>query len=279
MFRRMLRFVAPALSIMIAGTALSAQAVQTAEALPGARPLQVMSFNIHHAAGTDEVLSTERIADVIRDNGADVIGLQEVDRHFSERSEWADQPAELAALLGYHVVFGANIDNDPPEGSEDRIQYGTAILSRHPITDSENTYLHNTPGQEQRGLLRATIDVRGTELNFYSTHLAASSQDDRIEQAAQIVDLVGDNDPAIVVGDFNAEPGAPEIDTLDAAFVDVWAEVGKGDGSTYPAEDPTKRIDLIYAAGGVKPLTAKVLHQRAEASDHLPVLSRVLLES
>jgi endonuclease/exonuclease/phosphatase family metal-dependent hydrolase len=271
----MFTVVIPALSVIVASAAL---APQTAQALPGARPLDVMTFNIHHAAGTDEVLSTERIAEVIRDNGAEVVGLQEVDRHFSERSEWADQPAELAELLGYHVVFGANIDNDPPEGSEDRIQYGTAILSKYPITDWENTYLYNTPGQEQRGLLRATIDVRGRDLQFYSTHLAASSQVDRLEQSRQIVELVGDEDPAIIVGDFNATPEAPEIQTLDAAFVDAWAEVGKGDGSTYPTEDPTKRIDNIYVTSSVKPVSAKVLHSRAEASDHLPVISRVVIE-
>ncbi|MEV3928475.1 hypothetical protein [Streptomyces sp. NPDC049944] len=48
-------------------------------------------------------------------------------------------------------MFGANIDNDPPVGSEHRVQYGTAILSRYPITASDNTWLVKPPDQEQRG--------------------------------------------------------------------------------------------------------------------------------
>lgn len=80
----------------------------------GARVLDVMTFNIHHAQGTDDALDLQRIAEVVRRSGADVIGLQEVDNNYSGRSNWSDQPAELAAMLGYHVAFGANIDNEPP---------------------------------------------------------------------------------------------------------------------------------------------------------------------
>jgi endonuclease/exonuclease/phosphatase family metal-dependent hydrolase len=180
-------------------------------------------------------------------------------------------------MLGYHVVFGANIDQDPPAGSQDRIQYGTAILSRFPITDWENTYLYNTPGQEQRGLLHAAIDVRGRNFDFYCTHLAASSQTDRIQQAQQIVDLIEDDDPAVLVGDFNATPDAPEIGTLRAAYTDAWSAAGRGDGSTYPAEDPSKRIDMIFGSRDVQPVRTRVVHSDPVASDHLPLVSRVII--
>jgi endonuclease/exonuclease/phosphatase family metal-dependent hydrolase len=242
-----------------------------------ARVVDVMTFNIHHAAGTDEVLDVARIAGVIKDSGADIVGLEEVDRHFSDRSEWADQPAELAALLGWHVVFGANIDQDPPAGSTDRIQYGTAILSRYPITSWENTYLYNTPGQEQRGLLHARLDVRGVPVDFYCTHLAASSQTDRLHQTTEIVNLIGDHDPAVLVGDMNATPDAPEITTLSTAFTDAWTAAGQGADSTFPSEAPTKRIDMIFGTRSVKPSQTRVWRNEPAASDHLPVLSRVVI--
>lgn len=63
------------------------------------RVVDVMTFNIHHAQGTDGVLDLQRIADVIEASGADVVGLQEVDRHYSARSDWVDQAAALAELL------------------------------------------------------------------------------------------------------------------------------------------------------------------------------------
>jgi endonuclease/exonuclease/phosphatase family metal-dependent hydrolase len=52
---------------------------------PAETTVTVMSFNIHHGQGTDGVLDLERIARVIRASGADIVGLQEVDRHFGGR--------------------------------------------------------------------------------------------------------------------------------------------------------------------------------------------------
>ena len=43
--------------------------------------VKVMSYNIHHAVGEDNVLDLERIAKVIEDSDAEIIGLQEVDNH------------------------------------------------------------------------------------------------------------------------------------------------------------------------------------------------------
>ncbi|WP_406740684.1 endonuclease/exonuclease/phosphatase family protein [Streptomyces atratus] len=93
---------------------------------------------MHHGAGTDDVLDLKRIAGVVKDTGADVIGLQEVDRqevdrHWSSRSDFADQAQWLADRLHMHVVYGANLDLDPEQAGDPRRQYGTAILSRFPV--------------------------------------------------------------------------------------------------------------------------------------------------
>ncbi len=265
-----------AIVLMLSGILLTSVAPANASE-PRQRVLSVLSFNIHHAQGTDDVLDLARVAGVIRDSGADVVGLQEVDRHYSARSEWADQAAELARMLGYHVVFGANIDRDPPAAGSPRIQYGTAILSRYPITAWDNTHLFRSPNQEQRGLLHAVLDVRGVAVHVYDTHLAASSQVDRLEQTRQITELIGDTTPAVLVGDLNALPEAPEIATLNAAFTDTWPVSGKGAGATYPAEAPDRRIDYIYASRSVQPLVTRVLDGAPVASDHLPLMSRVLV--
>lgn len=243
----------------------------------GARVVDVMTYNIHHAQGTDGVLDLQRVADVIEASGADVVGLQEVDRHYSARSDWVDQAAALAELLGWHAAYGANLDSPPPAGQTERSQYGTAVLSRYPIESAENTHLYNADGKEQRGLLHATIDVRGQRLDFYSTHLEHTSQDVRARQTAEIVDLVGDEDPAVVVGDFNADPDSPELATLTAVFDDAWETAGIGPGYSYPAEDPHARIDNLYVTDGVRTVTAEVVTADPVASDHLPVVSRVVI--
>lgn len=278
MFRRILAggALAATLTLTAVGGAAAANPADVADQA-GARVLDVLTFNIHHAEGTDGVLDLQRIADVIRDSGADVVGLQEVDRHYSARSQWADQPAELAAMLGYDVVFGANIDNPAPAGSTDRVQYGTAILSRYPIMSSENTPLFTSPGLEPRGLLHAEIDVDGVIVDVYSTHLNNRLQSDRMQETADIVEIVGDEEPAIVVGDVNALPGAPELAILDHTYTDAWTVAGRGDGFTYSAEDPHARIDNIYVTDSVRPVLARVLTDEPEAADHLPVLGRLVV--
>ncbi|WP_139320514.1 endonuclease/exonuclease/phosphatase family protein [Saccharomonospora sp. CUA-673] len=261
---------------MLAAGVFGASAVSAAP--PDRSSLSVLSFNIHHGVGMDDELDLDRIARVIARSGADVAALQEVDRHHSERSEWRDQTRELAKRLGYHAVFGANIDRDPPEAGKPRVQYGTAILSRYPIVQWSNTYLERSPDQEQRGLLHAQLNLCGERVNVYNTHLAASSQPDRAAQAQQISELVDQTRPAVVAGDMNALPDAPELAPLRETFTDVWPVAGKGPGATFPADEPDRRIDYIYTGDDVTPTFAKVLATEPEASDHRPLLAHLTLD-
>lgn len=247
-----------------------AQANDVGSAHPD-RPLRIMTFNIHHAAGTDGVLDLSRIARIIRDNHAEVVGLQEVDRHWSDRSEFVDQATALARALRMHVVYGANLDLAPLDPGQPRRQYGTAILSRYPIVDSRNTYLPNAPGKEQRGLLHARVVVRGVGFNVYNTHLQHDSQPLRIEQSAAIRALIGGRSgPSVLMGDLNATPEAPEITHLTEILVDTWEKVGVGPGYTYDATNPTKRIDYVLSSPDIAIGHAAVV--TTNASDHLPVV-------
>ncbi|MFC0626989.1 endonuclease/exonuclease/phosphatase family protein [Kribbella deserti] len=242
----------------------------------GVRSIRVMTYNIHHAQGVDGVLDLERIAKVIEDSGAEVIGLQEVDRHWSERSEWVDQAAWLARRLHMHVRYAANLDLDPLTPGAPRRQYGTAILSRYPIKASGNSLLPKYPGQEQRGLLEATIRVRGRDIRFANTHLTHNNDAERQEQADRIAALVGSSDqPTLLVGDLNAVPTARPITTLTSILRDTWVEVGVGPGYTISAENPTKRIDYLLHSPTLHPRTAAVLPTLA--SDHLPVVATYTL--
>ncbi|RAW10014.1 endonuclease/exonuclease/phosphatase family protein, partial [Phytoactinopolyspora halophila] len=207
---------------------------------------------------------------------ADVVGLQEVDRHWSARSDFVDQAAWLARELNMHVVYGANLDRDPLNPGEPRRQYGTAILSKQPILDSENTYLPRYDGHEQRGLLRARIVVRGVPVQVYNTHLQHNDAAERLDQVEAIKNLIGTPDESVVlVGDLNATPGAPEIDALVDELVDAWEAAGVGDGYTYPVEDPDRRIDYVMSSDGVVARTAAVV--TTDASDHLPTWADLLL--
>ena len=244
------------------------------------RPLRVMSFNIHHGAGTDDRLDLPRIAEVIRQSNVDVVGLQEVDRHWSARSDFVDQATWLARELKMHVAYGANLNLDPLLPDQPRRQYGTAILSNTPILEWDNTLLPRFGNHEQRGLLHTRINVRGVPVHIYNTHLQHNDAAERLAQAQAIKQLIGaPDDPVILLGDLNATPDAPEIRTLVEDLVDVWVAAGAGNGYTYPTEDPRLRIDyVLQSADIVARSMAVATSPLAElASDHLPVIAEVAL--
>ncbi len=277
----MSRVLTPTLSLA-AATSLVAGAVLPAAAAPGDLPqaadrtLTVATYNIHHGAGTDSVLDLERIASVLEDGSAELIGLQEVDRHWGERSGFQDQAAWLADRLDMHVCYSANLDHEPAEGRTDRRQYGTAILSEYRLSDCTSTALPNHPGGEQRGLAQADLKVRGVDLTFYNTHLTHNSASGRAEQAQAVNEVLADADgPTILVGDLNAEPSSPEYGLFTALLDDVWPVAGEGPGYTIDPEDPDRRIDYILTSPDITAVSAHVVD--TQASDHLPVFAEVML--
>jgi endonuclease/exonuclease/phosphatase family metal-dependent hydrolase len=260
--------------LMVLPTAAAANASPT-DNRPG-RPLTVMSYNIHHGAGTDGVLDLERIALVIEKSGAEVIGLQEVDNHWSARSNWVNQPAWFAARLKMHYAYAANLDLPPLNPGEPRRQYGTAVLSKYPIKDFENTLLPRYPTGEQRGLAVATIKVRGVDLRFANTHLTSNNNAERLEQSKKMVELLaGSTTATMLVGDLNARPTAPEVTTLTQVWRDTWPEVGVGPGYTIEADNPTARIDYLLHSAAIRPTAAQVIS--TNGSDHLPVVGSYVL--
>lgn len=240
------------------------------------RNLRVATYNIHHGVGDDGKLDLERIAKIIEESGAEVIGLQEVDRHHSARSDFVDQADWLGKRLGMDAVFGANIDRDPPEPGLPRQQYGTAILSSYKIREWRNTLLPRPAGGEQRGLLEARIKVRGVDVRFVTTHLQHNSQVERIAQVDRIRELLADGTgPVILTGDTNAKPDSVEMLTLKESLSDAWDTAGQGDGFTYSTANPYTRIDYVMSSPDVRATSATVLN--TDASDHFPVLVDVRL--
>lgn len=233
--------------------------------------LDVMSYNIYHGVGEDEELNLERIADVIRDADAEIIGLQEVDRHYGERSDFQDQAKELADLLGYHYTYGANLESEPEGDQEQTRQYGNAILSKYPIIESENISL--TSVGEQRGVQQTKINVRGIHVNVYNTHLGLDEAS-RTTQVEEILNLASEKQgPKLLFGDLNTEPTSPEYKDLlaDDQFKDVFS--GIENAETFPINEPEKRIDYIFSSPDVSYENQEVI--QSNASDHLPIKSEV----
>ncbi len=70
--------------------------------------MKLVTYNIQYSRGKDGRLDLARIAEAVR--GADLVALQEVDRHMP-RAEEIDQPARLAELQARDGVRMAAMQN------------------------------------------------------------------------------------------------------------------------------------------------------------------------
>jgi endonuclease/exonuclease/phosphatase family metal-dependent hydrolase len=234
---------------------------------PPPESFRVMTYNIHHGEGLDGRVDVARLAALIRSERADIVALQEVDKGV-QRTGRRDLPAELAALTGMTCVFSNNFHF---QGGE----YGNAVLTRFPVLAATNTLFRMLRTNEQRGILQLTLAVAGRKLVFMATHIDYHSDDaERLLNVGEMRVLAGQHagTPVILCGDFNSTPDSRVYRQMAETFDDAWERVGQGEGWTFSAEHPRKRIDYVWVAkaDNVTPLNAWV--PASNASDHLPLV-------
>jgi endonuclease/exonuclease/phosphatase family metal-dependent hydrolase len=220
--------------------------------------LRVLTWNLWWRFGPWEERQPA-IAATLRRIDADVIGLQEV---WSE-VDGASQAEILAEGLGYHHVYAPGFDDGA-------VAFGVAILSRWPIAGSDVRRLPTLPGVDEfRVLLEAEIDGPRGRFELYTTHLnwRYDQSDVRQLQVDALAGMVAESDgrayPAVVCGDFNAEPDSDEVRKLNGraavpvprlVFHDAWEVAGDGPGYTWSNANPfaardlekERRIDYVF---------------------------------
>jgi len=231
---------------------------------------RVMTYNIHHGEGLDGKVDLERIASLIKTEGADIVALQEVDRGVA-RTARRDLATELAVLTGMTAVFSNNFHF---QGGE----YGNAVLTKFPVRRWTNHHYQMLRLGEQRGILELVLDVQGREVAFLNTHIDYRPDDaERWLNVGEIEALAAQHQsrPLILCGDFNDLPGSRVHRRLEQNFLDTWAQIGVGPGLTIPVRQPRKRIDYIWLprSGHLQP--RKIWVPYTEASDHLPVVAEL----
>lgn len=241
---------------------------------PPAAPtrVRVLTFNIHGGFGGGYRLAG--IGEEIAATGADIVLLQEVDRH-RDRSRRDDQASLLAARLGLQEVYGVNVVRAGDPGNA-RQEYGTAILSRYPILSWSNRLLPRYAGQEQRGLLEAVVQLPDQQIHVYNTHLQHTGGNIRVVQMKAVRAMIGDDPvPHLLGGDFNAAPDRPPLAVATSGdLADSWPGVGSGAGRTVPEGNPHRRIDYVLSSPQFSAKRAEVIP--SAISDHRAV--RVALD-
>jgi endonuclease/exonuclease/phosphatase family metal-dependent hydrolase len=226
--------------------------------------LRVVSLNLWGLSLWREV------ADLCEAECVDVACLQEVDRHYRDRSRWDDVPARAADELGWEWAYAPAIFLPDTTGTR---QYGNAVLTRLPLLGRREHALApevewTEPDDsltEPRILLEAVIEAPwGGLLRIGCTHLAdvVNPEDEWIgrRQVADILRVVRDpawtHVPTVLTGDFNARVGSELLGDLETSLRLV------------AVEQP--HVDHLFISDGLRATEARLLGPCG--SDHLPLL-------
>ncbi len=255
-----------------------------------------------------EDLFTSNLDLVIRMMGStqpDMVALQEIDFD-ANRSFEHNQYEEIAFKIKYS--FGAmavNWDKRyvpfpfwPPSKHFGRMLSGQALLSKFKITANERIVLEMPAGYPfyykayyiDRVAQITTVEVDRKIIKIINVHLEAFDIATRETQAEVVLSLYRDlasDFPVFLVGDFNSIPpfatiSEPEDKSLLAFFKEPGLGVAisqesylqsESDYFTFNSVTPYQKLDYIfYSKKDIVPVSARVVHEALEASDHLPVL-------
>lgn len=243
--------------------------------------LRILTYNVHKCiGGVDRRYEPERVRETISHYEPDVVCLQEVDSH-APRSNRDRQVDLLGDLLGFrHRTYFPNVT--VRGGGE----YGNAILSRFPLTETTNIDL-TIPPKKRRSVLHARYRVRlnghsaanTRTVHVYNMHLGLSG----IERKVQLRKFLESHPfagldhrtPIVVVGDFNDVYGTLGRKLLvPAGFRGMVSPI-----RTFPAYAPLRALDAVYVRGRVE--IRHVFRSRLDiakrASDHLPLIADLVI--
>jgi endonuclease/exonuclease/phosphatase family metal-dependent hydrolase len=250
-----------------------------------ARTIRVVNWNIARGCRFDE------IAGFLAASNADLIILQEVDKH-ARRTSYRNVAEQLAQKLGFNYAFGVEFQ-ELSQGSRTAPAYhGQATLSRWPITDCRVLRFRNqssfwrpkrwlpplAPFQRRLGGRMALVShttIRERTLVIYNLHLESRNGDDL--RHSQLAEVLKDtlqyslDMPVVVAGDFNFDLTEPRNACLarEMQFDNPFAHLHlRTADSPWPGHCTT--IDWMLVRGPLGPVSPEV-HDSISASDHYPL--------
>jgi len=204
--------------------------------------------------------AAHRTKHFINENAIDVISFSEIEG-ISFRSGGIDHMQYLSKRTGLkYVHFFAT------HRVRGIINQGNAIMSKYPIKRVQE---HRLPGAGQSRFLGCCeIDVNGTAIAYFVTHLSLGKKD-RTLQIKKVSEIIAHtkNEHIILAGDFNT----PDLDEL----IPITQQLNRINfAPNYPSWNPIRSLDHIFIS---KQMTAENSEVKTTArfSDHLPLCTNV----
>lgn len=233
------------------------------------RPLKeqniaLMTYNIRHGEGIDGITDYGRIADIIKNSGANIVAMQEIDS-VTGRSGGADVLKEIASRTGMHATFARAI---PFMGGA----YGIGIISAEEPMAVTRIPL---PGREEA---RVLLIAEFKDYYIGCMHLSLTPKDQMASLPIICREAAKLDKPFIIAGDWNAAPKDKFIKRLKK-YATV---LNNTDMPTFPANNPDTLLDYVAAWKKTKAQykvrqTEFMVIADTVASDHRPVFTRIKL--
>jgi endonuclease/exonuclease/phosphatase family metal-dependent hydrolase len=249
------------------------------QASPSARPLRVITVNIHkgYTPLNRRYMLTE-LRDAVRVQCSDLVFLQEIagaGRRHARPGLDARQCEFIADQIWDDHAYGRN-------AVADGVDHGNALLSRLPILRWRNHDV-SEPGDEPRGLLHCVLQSTGSAgpLHAVCVHLGLR-ESHRLRQLAGLRSLlareVPEHAPLVVAGDFNDWRGRADTALHGTGLVEVFRQHDGAHARSFPARWPLLRLDRIYVrrVAAARPLTLP-RQPWSTLSDHKPLAAEISL--
>jgi endonuclease/exonuclease/phosphatase family metal-dependent hydrolase len=235
--------------------------------------LTVASMNLHWGfSSTGEPFD---VAAAVRSLDADVIALQETWTAKSALGDPAADPLEAVAhgsgarVMRAPLYTVADLAGPGLPGGSGPGHVGNAVLTMLPVTGYQVLGLGVVPGDAVQRIAQVVwLTLRGQAVvRFVNTHLTyrpfSPAQLWRLRRA-----LSGHGGPTVIAGDLNMPPPLAALTSGCLPAVR---------GRTWPASRPLLQLDHVLVAGGVEPVSGRVLAHGG--SDHLPVRAELRLSA
>lgn len=228
--------------------------------MPRPPTLAVASYNVHRCVGSDLRQDAARVASVIRELRARVIGLQEVESHHTADDE-RNQARYLEEATGLRAISGGTMKRGEAE-------FGNVLLTSERIVAVKRHDLA-IAGREPRGALDVELETGDGPLRVVLTHLGLS-QRERDLQGGMLADILEDGGtaPCLLMGDINEwRPWGAVLRIFGRRFGRTPSP------ATFPSILPVLPLDRIWIGPRASLIDLAVHRTRAAvaASDHLPV--------
>jgi endonuclease/exonuclease/phosphatase family metal-dependent hydrolase len=220
----------------------------------------VLSYNIHECVGSDRCRDPKRIAQVIKESGAQIVGLQEVHSDPCGIEE-LHQMNYLGAATGYNAIPGPAVERSNGH-------YGNVLLTSYKVLAVRNLNL-SYRRCEPRGAIDADLEIDGEIVRVIVTHLGLLPIERRF-QVKKLLHALAEERSRIVIlmSDFN--------EWLPTGRSLRWIHSRLGKTAlvrTFPSAFPIFALDRIWVSPSAALASVSCLRTPLTriASDHLPL--------